>query len=541
MKKPFVDFLKDRSSNKIRNKKLNAKVYFKKFLSKNKSEIILFLIVLAGSLFRIVGIESAPIGLNQDEASIGYEAFSILQNGIDRNGVFMPVHLISWGSGQNALYAYMIIPFISIFGLNVYTLRIPMALMGCVSIVIFQKLTEKLKGKEFSIMATLLFAINPWHIMKSRWALESNIFPELVLLAVFFLVLAQEKKMYTYFAGVVLGLACYSYGTSYFFIPAFCAIYLGVNIIKKKIKISDGIKLISVIFVVALPMILFVVINNFGGESIVTPFFTIPKLETSRQSTILNLDGNLFLSIWNNFINGMKIIIFQTDTLPWNSIRGIGTTYIMLLPLTFWGIVSYIMSKEKKGQIFFSLLVASFFLLLIIQGNINRLNIIFIPLIYFTAVGTEDILRRIPNLKIIFFSFFLILFGFFCFSYFGKHQDFIGEYFYDGLGESIEESGELGYENIEITNSINSSYIFALFYDQIDTAEYIDTVKMSNEGSAFEQVSSFGQYKFKNINLENAKKNTVYIVEDHVAKDHENDENLVIDYYGNFAVVYLKK
>lgn len=62
-------------------------------------------------------------GLNQDEASIGYDAWALLHYGIDRNGVSMPVHLIAWGSGQNAMYAYLSMPFIAIFGLTALSVR----------------------------------------------------------------------------------------------------------------------------------------------------------------------------------------------------------------------------------------------------------------------------------------------------------------------------------------------------------------------------------------------------------------------------------
>ena len=89
---------------------------------------ILLCILFIGFAVRIVGIGSIPGGLNQDEASIGYEAFSLLKYGIDRNGIANPVHLLSWGSGQNIAYAWLCMPFIAVFGLSVFTIRLPMAL-----------------------------------------------------------------------------------------------------------------------------------------------------------------------------------------------------------------------------------------------------------------------------------------------------------------------------------------------------------------------------------------------------------------------------
>ncbi|MBR2279774.1 MAG: hypothetical protein IJ903_02445 [Ruminococcus sp.] len=79
--------------------------------------------MLLAATVRLVLFGSHPAGLNQDEASIGYEAWSVLHYGIDRNGLSVPVHFIAWGSGQNALYAYLLMPFIALFGLNVVTQR----------------------------------------------------------------------------------------------------------------------------------------------------------------------------------------------------------------------------------------------------------------------------------------------------------------------------------------------------------------------------------------------------------------------------------
>ena len=59
-----------------------------KFINKKndqKETSLLVLILLIGMLIRIIGIADVPNALNCDEASAGYEAFSILNYGIDRN------------------------------------------------------------------------------------------------------------------------------------------------------------------------------------------------------------------------------------------------------------------------------------------------------------------------------------------------------------------------------------------------------------------------------------------------------------------------
>lgn len=63
----------------------------------SKIDVLILFIIVIGMLIRIVGIGEMPNALNCDEASSGYEAHSILNYGIDRNGNKLPAFLVSWG------------------------------------------------------------------------------------------------------------------------------------------------------------------------------------------------------------------------------------------------------------------------------------------------------------------------------------------------------------------------------------------------------------------------------------------------------------
>ena len=120
-------------------------------------------------------------------------------------------------------------PFIALFGLSEFTVRLPMALIGCVSVVLFyfflDNVTPLPNHRKYVLFGTLLFAICPWHIMKSRWGLESNLFPDLILWGSFCLSIFCRKHSggagYLYAAFVIFGFSAYSYGTSYCFLPFF--------------------------------------------------------------------------------------------------------------------------------------------------------------------------------------------------------------------------------------------------------------------------------------------------------------------------------
>lgn len=137
-----------------------------------------FLLFVLGAVIRTLYLGSIPAGLNQDEASIGYDAYAILHYGIDRNGIHLPIHLIAWGSGQNALYAYLSMPFILLFGLTPMSVRAVSLIMGLLGMIVFYLIAKQLfVSKAAGIAAMFFIAINPWHIMMSRWALSPIYFP----------------------------------------------------------------------------------------------------------------------------------------------------------------------------------------------------------------------------------------------------------------------------------------------------------------------------------------------------------------------------
>ena len=103
------------------------------------------------------------------------------------------------------------LPFVALLGLNVFSVRLPMAIVGCISLLVVYKLLKK-HGEKITIIGLLFFAIAPWHIMKSRWGLESNIFPDLVLWGTYFIISGINiKKTPLFYLGIaVLSVSVYS-------------------------------------------------------------------------------------------------------------------------------------------------------------------------------------------------------------------------------------------------------------------------------------------------------------------------------------------
>lgn len=475
------------------------------FFKKNKYNIILYIILVVGFITRSVGININPKGLNVDEASSGYDAYSILEFGCDRNGNKFPVFLEAWGSGQNALYSYLMIPFIKLFGLNVITTRLPMVILGCISLIVWYNLLNEVKNKKFAIIGLSFLVICPWNIMKSRWGLESNIFPDFVLYAIYFIVkfIKTNNVSKLYIASILLGISSYTYGTSYFFLPIFCIIMYIYLLYTKKVNIKNVILSFSIIFIIALPIMLYIIINTFDLNQIDLGIITIPKLPVNRyeeQTSIFN--GNILTKSIKNFVKSLKLLLTQDDGLSWNCIPGFGFFYIISIPFLVYGIIYSIKNKEeiKKYESVIDIWFISSFLLMFVlnEVNINRINVLIYPLIYYVINGIYIVVAKrniISNsiILIVYIAFFVM---FMCSYIFLKPAN--NYTFVDNIKEVIEYVEKVKDRKIYIEYAFKEPYIYVLYYTKYNTHDFIDSVQyIDNENlGKFDNIKSFGRYNF---------------------------------------------
>lgn len=471
----------------------------KKFFKKNKYYLIAFLILFIGSFVRLILLGKYPIGFNQDEASIGYETYSLITNGIDRHGMSYPVNFISWGSGQNVLYAYLSYPIIKILGLNVLSTRLLMALVGCLTLLVLYIFLNKAFNKKESLIFLFIFAILPWHILKSRWALESNLFPDLIIysLILIYFGLKNKKKRYFIISSIILGISTYSYGTSYLFVPLFLIILYSYLIKKKKMKLKDAILYFSITGLVSLPMILYVIINFFELDTIKIFGITIPRLYENRMYNDTLLKGNIFSSLIDNIMKFLTITLLQQDATLYNSIDYFGLYYYFSFPIILYGVYKSI--KDKKNiylKIIAIVFIASIPTCLFMPPNINRSNIIWIPIMFYLCYGNVLLYKNYKKISKVILLLYLISFALFEIYYFTGYKNEIKEYSYYGLEESIKYSEEVGYKNLYIIDTINQPYIFYLFFEKIDSKYYLENQKLIDIEGSNETVAELDNVHF---------------------------------------------
>lgn len=491
---------------------MKSKAKFHEFVKNNKDYVLAFLVLFIGSITRLCFLDVFPCGLNQDEASAGYDAYSIMKYGTDRNGMAYPVHLISWGSGQNALYSYLAIPFLALLGNTTIAIRLPMALVGTVSLYFLYFTFNKALSRKSAIISTSLFAILPWHVMKSRWALESNLFPDLILWGILLLMLWSYygKNLFFYLSCIVFSLSSYSYGTSYFFLFFFIISMLVYLAMKRYQKWYHCIMYLILTGILCMPIILFLYINLFDKSTMHVLWFDIPKLKVDRFHSVTSLfSDSFFHDMFSHLKQGLWLIISQNDSLSWNAIPYFGTLYLFTLPFSFLGLFRFkdrreriltgIDKKATADSTLYFLLIVSFIIslamMLILDVNINRINIIWIPLFLSACHGIETIIERIPRFRFPLSVLYTASYLCFIFYYPIKWcRDDINPSFFQGFEECVDYIKDKEAADIYVTPKGN--YTLVLYYSEFDTREYIRTVEFYNPGSAFENPKSFANYHF---------------------------------------------
>jgi len=469
-------------------------------LLKNPRHItrLLFILFLAMGVFaRIWRFGVVPGDLNQDEAFGGYEAYSLLHYGMDSAGYRFPVYLTTWGSGMSVLNSYLMIPFIAIFGLKVWVIRLPQVIIACLTLWTVYLLVKRMFGEIPGLCALFLLAISPWHIGMCRWGMDANMAPGFLIFGLYFFVLGLEKSRYFPLSALMYGLSLYCYATIWPIVPLILLLQLAYGVICKKIR-PDRYLLFAglLLFLFALPLFLFLLVNMDVIEEIRLPFLSIPRLVFMRDSEIS------FQGIPEKATRLWSILKGQTDGMEWNSTAEYGIYYMGTLSFFMLGLFycikgsveKLIKRKEAPEFLLLSQVGGGALLGLLIYPNINRINILFIPMIITAALGIHYLCSLI-DLRYLALPamFYLCLFIGFEHYYFTDYNKLMDYHFCKGLEKAMEEA--VSYQGpIYISRGVTQARI--LFYTKEPVQEYIDTVEYYVYPSAYLEARSFGRYCF---------------------------------------------
>lgn len=181
------------------------------------------LILLLAFLLRFIGLTNFPVGFNADEASFGYDAYSIMKTGKDQWGSLFPLVLKSFGDYKSPLYSYLTVPSVAVFGLNKFAVRLPNVIIGTLAVFAVYLLVKKLSGSwKLAGLAGFLLAVNPWAVMLSRGAFEANLITFFLPFAIYLFL----SKKYLWSA-VFFGLNLFTYHSAKLITPVIALVLTG--------------------------------------------------------------------------------------------------------------------------------------------------------------------------------------------------------------------------------------------------------------------------------------------------------------------------
>ncbi len=199
-------------------------------MTKFNFAVALFLIIAVSIFLRFYQLDKIPAGLYEDEASQGYNAYSLLLTGKDEYGKTFPVFIRSFGDFKSPLYTYLTIGPIFIFGPTIFSVRLISAICGVLIVILTALITKKINANNKIVcLATLIVGISPWAIFFSRSAIEANLALFLFLLSVLFFIESLKKPWLITVATSLLATSTYAYHAErmmvWIFLPVFLLIF----------------------------------------------------------------------------------------------------------------------------------------------------------------------------------------------------------------------------------------------------------------------------------------------------------------------------
>lgn len=458
---------------------------------------ILIFSIAIGIFFRFYRLGKSPAGVYVDEASIGYNAFSILKTGKDEYGKFLPIMFRSFSTFQSPIYTYITVPFVALFGLSSFSTRLPSALFGVLCILLLYLLAKKLSSSElFAQISALFLAISPWHIQYSRTAYETNIALFFLLLAALCFYNALKKPWLFVLSAISFAVSFSAYRAEILIVPVLLLMFtlcFGKTIVSRFKSRPLPIILSCLLgLIIISPTILILRTPGFQARTSTMNIF-LPsqqeawgnKVNGGGLTNILNnpqlLSIKEFFSLYTSYLSP-RYMFSLGDAGPRKPFPDLGTFFVWQFPLYLAGLYFLFRDKGKKDLRYFvfTLLLVSPISAALTRDPYSTLRSLplVIPQILLISFGltkileiTWPVLNKQKYLILILLTVYSTARMFISIFYFNDYYTSV--YWNYGWQQAI---GDVSHLNpnlpIIVDNSHGDSYIELLFLLKYDPATY---------------------------------------------------------------------
>lgn len=319
-----------------------------------KKYFLLILILIFAGFLLFYKLNEIPAGLNNDQVSVGYNAYSILKTGADRYGMMHPLLFRSLGTYLLPLYTYLTVGVFALLGVTKVGISLVSVICGLLILLltylIFKNEDEDNKFP-FSITITFILSFTPWLIFFSRSSIEVTLSLAFFLSGLYFL-MGSLKKPYQFIIGCfLLGFPSWIYYserlTVLIFLPIFLIVFRRALLRNKKIVLIG-----LVIFALTQAPNLFLlktgaVTRRFSQVSYLSYGYFV-----QNGSSFKNLPFGQLLYISKEFISryisyfSPRSLFFDPDEQTLRSMPDLSVFYNWMIIPFILGIVSFVKSKK---------------------------------------------------------------------------------------------------------------------------------------------------------------------------------------------------
>ena len=449
-------------------------------------KIIFGFVLILFLISRVYKIAEIPVSVYWDEASIGYNAYSIATDLKDEWGDKLPLHFRAFGEFKLPVYIYTVAIFVKALGLNEYAVRLPAVLYSLGTLIVVYLLMKKITGKEWTgILASFILSFSPWFFIFSRTGYEATAGLFFFLLGTYLFLLLDKGRIYVLGAILSFVLSFYSYNSFRIIIPIWLVLLLIYKFheFKKIRKYLLVLILSAVLFLISLIPVYRLYKYDAGGVR-------FAQVEVTSK---LDFVKNYFSHFDPNFL------FLKGDTNPRSQIPGHGQLYLFEIPLIILGLIAIF--KSKKILYFLplaTLLIAPIPAALTKESPHALRALLMAPsFAMISAMGALFLREHVKKIGSIIL--FVVIVAYYL-SFESYLIDFITKY-------SAETASDWQYQYKEIfakqkngivTDKYAQPYIFALYYLKYPPEKFRQEVKLNPVSDwGFSKVASFGEFKFK--------------------------------------------
>lgn len=451
--------------------------------------MLIFLILLISAILRFWDLAGMPSHLRNDEAALGYNAYTILNSGRDEHGQFLPLIFQSFGDWKMGLYIYLTVPFIAVFGLTELAVKLPSAISGIIAVLLIYKIVGLLFNQRLALISSLVFAISPLLIVFSRGAWEVNLSLTLTLAGIFFFLKALAGEKFLLLSGLFFGLTLLASHTAKLSTPFLITILL-IAFHKRFKKISTKIVLFAILIFLAFTIP--IALSFLEGKTARITALSIFSYNLSPQ--------DIFDSVatrWFNLYSGSTLFL-KGDGNPQHTPPSTGPLLLLDSILLILGAIKLIRNGNRQQNLFIWLSVTLLSLpsvLTIEKINLERVLPMFIPLLILVAIAINS-LFSFKKFTAVLCIFYALNYFYFLDQYFvhAQKKNDAWQYGYKQVIEKLKPI-EQNYQKIIVQQTLEYPYIFFLFYNLKDEKIEFSDIDWSSQKPQQNYLYVMPQYK----------------------------------------------